>query len=460
MIVSKSFFSRCLCFTWLLFGSFSTLLAGNAKNIFLFIGDGMGSNQVLLADAWLRAKSGSGLAMLGLKQRTETKTDDVRGKTTDSAAAATAIASGVKTINGRLLLDGEDKPLTPISFHLRDRGYQVGLLTSCSPDHATPAGFYARQGKRSDYYEVAAQLATSGFWMVIGGGFLKPQPEGKTSLRDLLTGKGWQFVDSYAQFMNLVAGQCAFPLLALQPGRSSFYDQLGHPEGEYTLASALEKALALVPRDKPFFFMIEGSAIDWKCHENDLAGAVHETLDFDRAVGVALRFQAASPHDTLILITADHETGGLKLAPGYQAQAAALSTHRQTGSAFHSQIKEMRKEGGLAEPKVAAAFTAVYGIDWGKGLGEEERNTLRASFTSTASAAELKSMYGSYDPVYIVANRIVSQRAGAHWTSFGHTSTPVWTWVSGPGEASLGRLADNTGFNAFILENALAEKSR
>ncbi len=246
--------------------------------------------------------------------RTLVGTDNAAGKTTDSAAASTALSTGVKTTNGALGLDPEGRPLRTILQALRDEGKAVGLVTTTAITHATPAGFASHVKSRSMEPRIAEQMVASGTHVLMGGGlefFLPKSMQGskRSDERDLLQearSRGYQVALTPQEFASLKDGRI---LALLQMGG------LSTRPPEPSLAEMTARAIrALDATGRGFFLMVEGGQIDWECHANRLEGAVDQTLKFDDAVGAALDF-ARRDGRTLVIVTADHETGGLEIIP-------------------------------------------------------------------------------------------------------------------------------------------------
>ncbi len=295
------------------------------KYIFLFIGDGMGKNHVAAAELYAATPEAAAAGITPLRfsafpARGEISTSNIYGRTTDSAAAATALASGRKTANGVLNMNPAATETYAIITDLaKARGRRVGVVTSVSLNHATPAGFYAFSGARGDYYEIAAQLAARQFDYFGGGGFLSPRGEdGKQAdAFALAAAKGFTVARTAAAFAALEPGVGR----AIAVGERLDADQAlpyaaDRAPGDLALADFVAKGVELLEGDGGFFMMAEGGRIDWASHNNDVRRMLPEVADLDRAVAVAIDFQSAHPDETLIVVTSDHETGGLAIAEG------------------------------------------------------------------------------------------------------------------------------------------------
>lgn len=275
-----------------------------ARNIILMIGDGMGSEHMWAAWLCNHGKLNmERLPVIGLV-RTPSASDTI----TDSAAAATAIACGYKTRNGQLGITADGKPLDSILVHLASTGRQTGLVVTKAITDATPAAFYAHCKSRYHFSAIAAALAESGCRVIIGGG-------------SGIVSRAWQEqLRAAGTLLRLEGHEHCLPASR----RGSF------------LPDAVGEALrTLESHPQGFFLLVEGSQIDVAAHANDLAELVHETLDFDRAVGVVMEWMQTHP-DTLLIVTADHQTGGLSILGGSKENGevtAAFSTGKHSGVA-------------------------------------------------------------------------------------------------------------------------------
>ena len=296
--------------------------AQTPKYVFLFIGDGMGLTQVSAAEAYLSAKdnviankylSFSRFPIIGL-----CTTFSANDFVTCSSAAATALACGFKTNNGMLNISPAGDTLRPITYKLRDIGYKIGVATTVGINHATPAAFYAASDKRNDYYGIATQLPSSRFNFFAGGDFIDPKGKknDKPDVREYITAAGYTIIRNYQE---ATAEKDKVVLFQTETKGNALPTAIRREQNDLTLAQITEAAIKVLDNDKGFFVMIEGGQIDWTCHSNDGAAAVYETIDFADAVQVAVEFYKKRPDETLIIVTADHETGGMGLKMGKDA---------------------------------------------------------------------------------------------------------------------------------------------
>lgn len=289
----------------ILFFSFS--IAQNSelqpKNIILLIGDGMGLSEVSAAHFYSETTSNfDQFNTIGL-----IKTSSAQQLITDSAAGATAFACGIKTYNGAIGVDVNKKPLRNIVDHVSNQGMSTGLVSTSSIVHATPASFFAHVDSRRKYDEIASFLPKSEIDFFAGGGlkFFRDRKDNR-NLLDSLKINGFDVTTdklpgtTSSKKQAILLAHDAMPKML--KGRSTFL-----PMATATAIRHLDK------NQNGFFLMVEGSQIDWGGHANDAEYLVSELLDFDRAIGVALAF-AKKNKNTLVIVTADHETGGFTLA--------------------------------------------------------------------------------------------------------------------------------------------------
>lgn len=298
------------------------------KNIVLMIGDGMGLTQIT-----------AGLYMNGNKLNLEEfkyiglhksySSDDL---ITDSAAGATALSAGKKTYNGAIGVDENGKAAKTILEEAEEANFSTGLVVTSSITHATPASFFAHQKQRTMMEEIAADMLGSGVDFFVGGG--KKYFDRRVDERDIakeLEGKGYvvsNFIDS------------EFGDLSIDFSKKFGYftadaEPLPKSQGRDYLAQACQSALTYLSSQsgKGFFLMVEGSQIDWGGHANNSEYIISEMIDFDEAIGVVLNF-AKQDGETLIIVTADHETGGYALNPGstWDSIRPAFTTDQHTAA--------------------------------------------------------------------------------------------------------------------------------
>ena len=288
----------------------------------------MGSNQVLGAEMYRSALQGEPLGRVQTLMTTFPYSGSASSYSksngiTDSAAAGTCLATGQKTKNGMLGLGPDSTRLTTIAEELKAQGWGVGIMTTVAIDHATPGAFYGHVKKRSMYYEIGQQLSESGFDFFGGAGFHYPQgkKDNETiNLYRLAEERGYTVVHGMEEVINFQDSAISKMILvqATDDQGAKHGDNLSYAidrkEGDLTLRQIVSTAIPfLAARHERFFMMVEGGMIDYACHGDDAATAFGEVWDMDEAMREAYAFYEQHPDETLIIVTADHETGGLAL---------------------------------------------------------------------------------------------------------------------------------------------------
>lgn len=410
----------------------------------------MGESQVAAAEQYVRdaqilsgvsAEQVNGLLMTSLPVRGKVSTGNKSGGITDSAASATAFSSGHKVANGELNVDASaGRTLEPMGAFAKRHGYKVGIISSSAPNHATPAGFYATSGKRSGYSEIALQMVGSEL-NYIGGPFLMRADKSEADLVEMAVSNGFRVVHSRPD------------LDALKPGTGKVwcYSEMGmvmDKPHSITLADHTRKAIELLKDSAGFFIMVEGAAIDWAGHANDGAAMIYETIALDEAIRTALDFYSQNPGDTLILVTADHETGGLSLetekltAPGMSSVIKAQKGSRNSAGAVFKQIEKEKMNFDEALPRMKEFF----GIEV---LTDQETEELRTAFNDGGEAKGDFS-YGDNKKIGLAWVRLVSARAGMIWGSLGHTGDPVPLYAVGAQSRRFAGDSDNAQIGRTI----------
>ena len=302
-------------------------LLGRPKYIFLFIGDGMGTAQIQSARFYKGTTENNGavtegeLSFTAFPEVGSVTTYDSTSFCPDSASTATSIATGNKTESGVINMCPwtRDVPYETIAEKLhKQKNYKVGVVSSVNIDHATPAAFYAHQNSRKNYYEIGVELANSGFEYFAGGEFQKVNGTGTgPNNHEVAAQAGYNVVTTQAGAAALAAGAGKTLIIAenLADGKAMNY-AMDAAAGEWQLTDYVKKGIELLDNRKGFFLMTESGKIDWACHANDAAASIHDVLEMSNAVQAAVDFYNAHPNETLILVTADHETGGMAI--GYK----------------------------------------------------------------------------------------------------------------------------------------------
>ena len=299
-----------------------------AKYIFLFIGDGMGTSHVDVTESYLSYKAGAPgagqLLMTKFPVFGTATTYSANSLVTDSSAAGTAIACGEKTNNSWLGVDPEEKPLESVATVLkRDYDYKVAVISNVPVNHATPASFYGHNRSRHASYAILQEIPESGFEYFAGAGMMsfagnRWKPE--RNITEYLEENGYNVCWGKEELAEAIANndKIVFGQIYNKDVEPKNYDTTGEkPEGDATLAEMVQGAIDLFGDKEPFFMAIEGGEIDWGGHSNKVMPTVMAVIDMDKAIEKAFEFYLEHPDETLIVVTADHETGGIALGHKY-----------------------------------------------------------------------------------------------------------------------------------------------
>ena len=443
--------------------------AANPRSIILFIGDGMSTPQRMTADEFARKAGLPPLVMNRLPYQATTRTCSANSLVTDSAAAATAIACGTKTYNHGMGVDPDGKPLTSCAVAAKASGRKVGVVTTVTIDHATPAGFYAHRKDRGESYAIGLDMIASGFDLFAGGGHSRPDDRKSKlyagDIRDLAAKAGYTVIrQDRAAFEALKPGCGKVWYLAAagaMPDAIDADDWKGVP----TLAEITGKSIELLDNEKGFFLMVEGGRIDWAGHANDAATNLREVLALDEAVRVALDYQKTHP-DTLIVTTGDHETGGMTMgfaATGYAFYMDRLVNQKCSAGAISEFIKKNHPQSFdelkpfLAE-KFGFDFSSADPKENPMAITKAERKQLSSAFAYDLEMARKgKRDDEAYDAKKVsrlptAVKSILSHKCGIGWTSGSHTALPVLTTANGPGAERFTGFIDNTDISKILKE--------
>ena len=448
--------------------------AQQAKYVFYFIGDGMGVNQVQgteLFQGELKGEIGiSPLCFTQFPVSTVATTFSATNGVTDSAAAGTALATGNKTKNGAIgVLKDLETPVNSVAVWAKNSGRRVGIATSVSVDHATPAAFYAHEAGRSSYYNIGADLYKAGFDFYAGSDFVEPENKKDKNAKNLYKMAdeyGYCIARGYNEYTK--KSDKADKMILFQSKEASEKDRSAIPyaidrtEKDLSLEDITRSAIDFLSKDmsKGFFLMVEGGKIDWACHSNDAATAFREVQDFDNAIKIAYEFYKQHPDETLIVVTADHETGGIVLGTGqYKLNLKALESQEMSESGFTKVLNAMRKKykNNVPWEAVKESLEENFGF-WDEiKLTEKQEERLLSVYEKTLKGQKAKmekSEYAQDEALAAEAKRIISETALIGWTSGGHSAGYVPVFAIGAGVGNFSGRLDNTQIPALIAKAA------
>ncbi len=409
---------------------------------------------------------------------------------TDSAAAGTALACGLKTSNGTVSMSPDGAVYRSIASAAKEAGMKVGIVSTVSINDATPAVFYAHQPSRSRAWEIAMEQAASGFDYFGGGGMSgdgASARKGRSSPMELASENGYTVTTNRAELLALEPG--AGKVIA-HSGRTSVNYAIDRTEDEPTLADFTRKGIELLDNPRGFFMMVEGGRIDVACHSHDLGAEIREVLDLDAAVGEACKFLAQHPTETLIVVTTDHETGGLTIAPygvdcvgfyqrarlqgvsqgGFMGRLRDLTAQRADFAEAMKLVKECYGLMAADDPDVAAlkpqadAGDAEAQARLSFVLRPAELDALRRAWEMTlmdpdarAADPQVRALYGTRDPLSTECTALHAARLGVGWATYGHTGLPVPVMAQGAHDWAFNGQYDNTNLAQRLMSLIGAE---
>ena len=462
-----------------LFVSAFGLQAQQAKYVFYFIGDGMGTNHVLGTEMYLSELKGEiGVTPLLFAQfpySAMVSTFSATNSVTDSAAGGTALATGNKTKNGAIgVKKDQTTEVTSVAVWAKENGYRVGVSTSVTIDHATPSSFYAHEGDRGSSYQIGLDLIKAGFDFYGGSDFDDPtnfktsRRDGKTyeSLYDLTQKAGYTLARGYKDYQK--KAKKAEKMILFQTEKASAINKGSIPyaidrkKGDMTLSEITRAGINFLSKDtsKGFFLMVEGGKIDWSAHANDAATTFQEVLDFDEAIKVAYEFYEQHPDETLIVVTADHETGGLILGSGpYALNLQVLKAQKISEEGYTALLKELRKKHNnqVSWETIQETLKENFGfwdtIKLHKGQEEQLKAVYEKSFGTETVKME-RSLYQQNEPLATAAKKILNQISLVSWASGSHSAGYVPVYAIGAGAEKFQGQIDNTEIAGKIAEAA------
>lgn len=416
------------------------------KYVFAFLGDGMGINQLATARYWealeqeqpasdsiWKTSSFDSFPVIGMMS-----THNMNLTVTDSAASATAIFTGKKTQNGSLNYNPvTEEWYTPFAKTLSDSGYAVGVISTTSLEHASPAALYANAEDRYDYLEIARQGLSCGwldFWAA--GGFYKEEE----ALLEEAQKAGFTLVRSLTELeetdgkslpvLAVAKDDFAAPHMAYEIDRAR---REKYGAQEMSFVGLVRQAAACLQKKGSFFLFAEAGKIDRACSDGDIVSSMHEVKALDDAVAEALKFYEKHPEETLIVVFADHETGSLRI--GSKIDAGAISSQVASRSRFESIMRGLYASGADFSEAMQNA-EHYFGIGE-KGLEPEGLDALKAAYEETKNGAET-------DKFTARLCRLKAEKINMEFVSGAHSGQPVPVYALGCGAENFAGMYDNT----------------
>ena len=439
------------------------------KYVFVFIGDGMSTPQRMIAEDFCEKAGLPALAMNKLPYQVNTRTKSANAIITDSAAAGTAIACGIKTRNGALGVDAATNRVDSVAAVAKRKGMKVGVVTTVTVCHATPAAFYAHRPSRGMTYAIGLDLVESGFDYFCASGVYDcynptNDPFYKGDLRELAKKAGYTYIkDDKAAWAALKPGSKSWTAF----GEYGLDFAIDANPSQPTPAEMVKKAIEVLDNPNGFFIMCEGGKVDYAGHANDAATNIRDLIALDDAVKAALEFRLRHPDETLIITTGDHETGGMSMGfagCGGQFKVELLANQKISTEKFSENIKKLvyDRKGEITFDEVKPLVTEKFGLVFdpkAKGplaLTKTEIENLAKAFEADVAKvrAHVKdTTKHDQQRLYVFAQAVknaLNSHAGVGWSSGSHTALPTLTTAEGQGADILVGIKENSDLGSRL----------
>ncbi len=435
----------------------SSAQADAPRYIFYFIGDGMGLNPVMTAQTYNRLvlQNDKPLTMMQMPVASWCQTWSVSSPVTDSAAAGTALSTGTKTKNGMLGMGPDTTSVTSLAAQLYDRGYGIGIITSVCPDDATPGAFYAHVANRSQYYDIGIQAARSGYHFLGGSSWrgTKDKEGNPTDLEAVMTQNGYQTVYGPEGIDKINSEKV---VLLNTPGAGNNDNNIGYTidslPGALTLPVITRACLDHLTARHPdkFFMMVEGGNIDHALHGNDGGTAIMEILNFQQALALAYDFYLQHPDETLILVTADHDTGGSAMVSSSQGGAPRLEYFKYqkvSKEAFSNYCKGILRSRMIYKWEDMEQYLREnLGFFDHVPVSDAEKAELQKLFNDTfelRNSADEKTLYANFNAFAVRVFKLLNDAAGVRFNTGSHAGGPVPVFAVGAGSEAFMNVNNN-----------------
>lgn len=452
----------------ILCGSAMAVSADNPKYIFYFIGDGMGMGPVMAAYTYNRTVLGTDELplMMTFPVAGQAMTYSASRSVTDSAAAGTALSTSHKTKNGMLGMNADTVAVYSMANVLKDNGFGVGVVTSVAPDDATPGAFYAHVPKRSMYADINRQFVDSKVDFLAGAALrgLTDSDGNPTDVIELYAKNNVKIAKGLEQLANTDVTNGKIILLDKEPFQDG---NVGYTidsiDGMLTLPQMTQACLDYLEKKTPdsFFMMVEGGNIDHALHGNDGATAIIEIFNFNEALEIAYNFYKKHPQETLIVVTADHDTGGMSVgnqANGYKTHFDYLKGQKVSKEMFSDYCKSLLKSRRVYHWEDMEEYLRDnLGFWTTMPVSEKQTEKLKKEFHKIFEERKVKdekTLYNDFNGFAADVFEIISKNAAIGWTTRSHTGNPVPVYAIGAGAERFAGINNNIQIPVRILDAA------
>lgn len=437
-----------------------TVTGKGPKYVFYFIGDGMGPSHVLGTELFLGEKEGvigrpAKLCFTQFPHTAFVTTFSASNGVTDSAASGTALATGQKTNNGHLGVNPDGEPVYSVAHAAKQSGYAVGVATTVCINHATPGAFYAHNKSRNNYHDIAQDMLAADYDFYAGGD-AKCNDQQRQALYSKAEKQGYTIARGYDDYLAK-ADDAEKMMLYQKEASEGIPYTIDRTSDDLTLAQITEAAIDFLydKSKKGFFVMIEGGKIDYASHSDDAATAFHEVLDFNAAIAEAVEFYKKHKDETLIIVTADHETGGLVLgySGAYKLNLKALDCQK----ASEDKLKEIMRTKAMQRmimrwEDIQAVIAENTGL-WGElAPNKQEEAAMKQLFEEGNANPEKR--VEKFEAIATIAKNAVNRIALVSWASPNHSGTFVPLFAIGEDADEFHGVIDNTDIPKIIKKVA------
>lgn len=437
-------------------------LSGQAKYVFYFIGDGMGMGHINAAEYYNRLVLGNDepLLMMQFPVSSFALTYSASSKITDSAAAGTALSTGYKTKNGMIAMTPDSSNVTSVARKLKDEGWGVGILTSNAPDDATPASFYAHVPNRRMYAEIDCDAARSGYDFLGGASLrgLKDKNGDDTGVKEEIEKAGVKLIYGTEAYDGSVQG----PLWVLSHdgvwgNNNDIGFRVDSIKGAMKIEDLTRVALDHVSKNSPekFFIMVENGLIDHGAHANDGGSVITEVFALQDALQVAYDFYLQHPDETLIVVTADHDTGGLAISDGNR-DMSVIGGQAVSKDYFADYWRDRMNEGKVPTwDEMRAMLSDRLGFWKTVPVTKKRAETLESLFNKVfvkLQSKDQKGLYNTYNDFISEVFDVYNYWLGISFISANHTANPVPVFAIGVGAEKFDGMKNNIELPEIIYE--------
>lgn len=438
----------------------TSAMGKNPKYVFYFIGDGMGPSHVLGTELFLGEKEGkigrpTPLCFTQFPHSAFVTTFSASNGVTDSAASGTALATGHKTTNGFLGAAPDGTPVYSVAHAAKKAGYAVGVATTVCINHATPGAFYAHNTSRNNYHDIAKDMLVADYDFYAGGD-AKCSTAQRKELYAAAKKQGYTIARGYADYLAK-ADEANKMMLYQKEEREEIPYTIDRTDEDLTLAQITEAAIDFLGEKskKGFFLMVEGGKIDYASHSDDAATIFQEVLDFDAAIAQAVEFYKKHKDETLIIVTADHETGGLVLgySGAYALNLKALAHQKVSEDKLKSilRTKAMQRM-PLKWEDVKEVISQNTGLWSALTPSKNEEQTMKRLFEEGESNPEKR--VEKFESIATVAKNAINRIALVSWAGPNHSGTFVPLFAIGEEADEFHGVIDNTDIPKMIKKIA------